>query len=93
MRRTSYDVPVGVHNVKLADAKELMRGGMEGWLHVPVRGGEAVDDELIGDRQGSDRAQRPAENLDDTVADHGLDEQRLAYHAARPASGLARPIR
>jgi hypothetical protein len=25
-----------------------MRNGMEGWLHVPVRGGEAVDDELIG---------------------------------------------
>jgi len=42
-----YNVPVGVHNVTLADAKELMRGGMEGWLHVPVRGGEAVDDELI----------------------------------------------
>jgi imidazolonepropionase-like amidohydrolase len=43
-----YDVPVGVHNVTLADAKELMRGGMEGWLHVPVRGGEAVDAELVG---------------------------------------------
>ena len=40
-------VPVGVHNVKLADAKELMRAGVEAWLHVPVRGGEAVDDELI----------------------------------------------
>jgi len=33
--------------VKLSDAKELMRAGVEGWLHVPVRGGEAVDDELI----------------------------------------------
>jgi imidazolonepropionase-like amidohydrolase len=43
-----YNVPVGVHNVTLADAKELMRGGMEGWLHVPVRGGEAVDAELVG---------------------------------------------
>lgn len=42
-----YDVPVGVHNVTLADAKALMRAGVEGWLHVPVRGGEAVDDELI----------------------------------------------
>jgi imidazolonepropionase-like amidohydrolase len=42
-----YNVPVGVHNVTLADAKELMRAGVEGWLHVPVRGGEAVDDELI----------------------------------------------
>ncbi len=42
-----YNVPVGVHNVTLVDAKELMRAGVEGWLHVPVRGGEAVDDELI----------------------------------------------
>jgi len=43
-----HNVPVGVHNVKLADAKELMRAGVDGWLHVPVRGGEAVDDDLIG---------------------------------------------
>jgi imidazolonepropionase-like amidohydrolase len=42
-----HNVPVGVHNVTLADAKELMRAGVEGWLHVPVRGGEAADDELI----------------------------------------------
>ena len=41
------NVPVGVHNVTLANAKELMRAGVEGWLHVPVRGGEAADDELI----------------------------------------------
>src|SRR5256714_91255 len=41
-------IPVGVHNVKLADAKELMRAGVEGWLHVPVRGGAAADDEIIG---------------------------------------------
>ena len=41
------NVPVAVHNVKLADAKALMRGGMEGWLHVPVRGGDVVDNELI----------------------------------------------
>jgi imidazolonepropionase-like amidohydrolase len=40
-------VPVGVHNVTLADAKELVRGGVEGWLHVPVRGGEVADDELV----------------------------------------------
>jgi len=43
-----YNVPVGVHNVTLANAKELMRAGVEGWLHVPVRGGEAVDEGLIG---------------------------------------------
>jgi imidazolonepropionase-like amidohydrolase len=42
-----HNVPVGVHNVTLADAKELMRAGVEGWLHVPVRQGEAVDDEII----------------------------------------------
>ncbi len=43
-----FNVPIGVHNVTLANAKELMRDGVEGWLHVPVRGGEAVDNELIG---------------------------------------------
>jgi imidazolonepropionase-like amidohydrolase len=43
-----HNVPVGVHNVKLSDAKELMRAGVDGWLHVPVRGGDAVDDDLIG---------------------------------------------
>src|SRR5205823_1601861 len=42
-----HNVPVGVHNVTLANAKLLMRAGVEGWLHVPVRGGEAVDDEMI----------------------------------------------
>jgi imidazolonepropionase-like amidohydrolase len=41
------NVPVAAHNVTLADAKELMRDGVEGWLHVPVRGGDVVDDELI----------------------------------------------
>jgi imidazolonepropionase-like amidohydrolase len=42
-----FNVPVAAHNVTLADAKELMRDGVEGWLHVPVRGGDVVDDELI----------------------------------------------
>src|SRR5262249_22671615 len=40
-------VPVAVHNVKLADAKDMVRGGMEGWLHVPVREHEVADDELV----------------------------------------------
>ena len=39
--------PVAVHNVTLKDAKELMRAGVEGWLHVPVRGGDSPDAELI----------------------------------------------
>jgi imidazolonepropionase-like amidohydrolase len=43
-----FDVPVGVHNVTLADAKELMRAGVEGWLHVPVREGDVADDEIVG---------------------------------------------
>jgi imidazolonepropionase-like amidohydrolase len=42
-----YNVAVGVHNVTGANAKELMRAGVEGWLHVPVRGGEAVDAALV----------------------------------------------
>jgi imidazolonepropionase-like amidohydrolase len=41
------NVPVAVHNVKLSDAKAMMKGGMEGWLHVPVRGEDVVDDELV----------------------------------------------
>jgi imidazolonepropionase-like amidohydrolase len=44
----TYGVAVAVHNVRQADAKELMRGGIEGWLHVPVRQGEIADDEMIG---------------------------------------------
>jgi imidazolonepropionase-like amidohydrolase len=43
-----FGVPVGVHNVTLADAKELLRDGVEGWLHVPVREDDVVDDEIIG---------------------------------------------
>jgi imidazolonepropionase-like amidohydrolase len=42
-----FNVPVAAHNVTLADAKALMRAGVEGWLHVPVRGGDQVDNELI----------------------------------------------
>jgi imidazolonepropionase-like amidohydrolase len=42
-----FNVPVGVHNVKLSDAKLLMKGGVEGWLHVPVRGGDVADNEIL----------------------------------------------
>ncbi|PYS24439.1 MAG: hypothetical protein DMG11_24415 [Acidobacteria bacterium] len=42
-----YNVPVAVHNVTLADAKLLMKAGVEGWLHLPVRNGEVPDDELL----------------------------------------------
>jgi imidazolonepropionase-like amidohydrolase len=42
------NIPVGAHNVTLANAKLLMRAGVEGWLHLPVRMGELPDDELIG---------------------------------------------
>ena len=42
-----FNVPVAVHNVKLSDAKLMMKGGMEGWLHVPVRGGDVADAEIV----------------------------------------------
>ena len=42
-----YNVPVAAHNVTLADAKLLMRAGVEGWLHLPVRNGEVPDEELL----------------------------------------------
>src|SRR4030095_2175452 len=41
------NVPVAAHTVKLADAKELYKAGLEGSTHLPVRGGEVPDDELI----------------------------------------------
>jgi imidazolonepropionase-like amidohydrolase len=41
------NVPVAAHNVTLADAKQLMRAGVEGWLHLPVRDGEVPDEELL----------------------------------------------
>src|SRR6267378_3456492 len=43
-----FNVPVAVHNVTLANAKVLMRAGVEGWLHVPVRQGEIPDGEILG---------------------------------------------
>src|ERR1051326_4143396 len=43
-----FNVPVGVHNITLANAKVLMRAGVEGWLHVPVRQGETPDAEILG---------------------------------------------
>jgi imidazolonepropionase-like amidohydrolase len=42
------NVPVAAHNVTLADAKLLLRAGVEGWLHLPVRNGEVPDEELLG---------------------------------------------
>jgi imidazolonepropionase-like amidohydrolase len=41
------NLPVAAHNVTLADAKLLMKAGVEGWLHLPVRMGEVPDDEFI----------------------------------------------
>jgi len=41
------NLAVAAHNVTLADAKILFRAGVEGWLHLPVRNGEAPDDELL----------------------------------------------
>jgi imidazolonepropionase-like amidohydrolase len=41
-------VPVGAHNVTLSDAKILMKAGVDGWLHPPVRGGEVPDEAFLG---------------------------------------------
>ena len=42
-----FNVPVVAHTVKLADAKELYRAGLEGATHIPVRGGDVPDAELL----------------------------------------------
>lgn len=44
---TKYHVPVAAHTVKLSDAKELYKAGLTGAVHIPVRGGEVPDAELI----------------------------------------------
>lgn len=44
----SAGIPVAAHNVTLANAKALLEAGVTGWLHLPVRGGEVPDDELLG---------------------------------------------
>ena len=41
-------IPVAAHNVTLANAKTLLEAGVVGWLHLPVRGGEVPDEELLG---------------------------------------------
>jgi imidazolonepropionase-like amidohydrolase len=42
-----HNIPVAAHTVTLADAKELYKAGLEGATHIPVRGGDVPDDELI----------------------------------------------
>jgi imidazolonepropionase-like amidohydrolase len=42
-----FSVPVVAHTVKLADAKELYRAGLEGATHIPVRGGDVPDAEFL----------------------------------------------
>jgi imidazolonepropionase-like amidohydrolase len=42
-----FNVPVVAHTVKLSDAKELYRAGLEGATHIPVRGGDVPDAEFL----------------------------------------------
>jgi imidazolonepropionase-like amidohydrolase len=44
---TRLNVPVVAHTVKLSDAKELYKAGLEGATHIPVRGGDMPDAELL----------------------------------------------
>jgi imidazolonepropionase-like amidohydrolase len=75
-----YGVPVGVHNVKLSDAKELLRAGVGGWLHVPVRG-EHVDDEVTAIVKD-----RVARNFYPTMwVTPGLQGAWMSAHGPKPA--------
>ena len=44
---SKHNVPVVAHTVTLADAKELYKAGLVGATHIPVRGGELPDEELL----------------------------------------------
>ena len=83
-----FNVPVAAHNVTLADAKNLMRDGVEGWLHVPVRGGDEVDDELIG--MVKDRiARKDRPNMWMTPA---LAEPWMSLHGGQHPAWLNDPL-
>jgi imidazolonepropionase-like amidohydrolase len=41
------NVPVAAHSITLADGKQLIKAGVEGWLHLPVRNGEVPDEEFL----------------------------------------------
>jgi imidazolonepropionase-like amidohydrolase len=42
-----HGFPVAAHTVTLADAKELYGAGLEGAVHIPVRGGDVPDEEFL----------------------------------------------
>ena len=42
-----HNLPVAAHTVKLSDAKELYKAGLEGATHIPVRSGDVPDAEFI----------------------------------------------
>jgi imidazolonepropionase-like amidohydrolase len=57
---TTINIPVVAHTVKLADAKELYRAGLEGATHIPVRGGDVPDAEFLAIvRERVARSSRP----------------------------------
>ena len=76
-----FGIPVGVHNTKLVDAKGLLRAGVEGWLHTPVRGGDFVDDEVLGIVKD-----RIARNVHPTMwVTPGLQSSWMNSQGAKPA--------
>jgi imidazolonepropionase-like amidohydrolase len=42
-----HGFPVAAHTITLADAKELYKAGLEGAVHIPVRGGDVPDEEFL----------------------------------------------
>jgi imidazolonepropionase-like amidohydrolase len=88
-----FNVPVAAHNVTLADAKALVRDGVEGWLHVPVRGGDEVDDELV--RLIKDRIaknDRPMMWMTPALAEPWMSTQAPAAHGGQRPAFLDDPL-
>jgi imidazolonepropionase-like amidohydrolase len=44
---TKLGVPVAAHTITLADAKLLYKAGLTGAVHIPVRGGDRPDEEVL----------------------------------------------
>ena len=72
---TKANARVAAHNITLADAKELMRLGVEGWLHPPVvvvRSRTMSFIAMIKDRKA--RNDRPNIGSNDSGGWHGRAE-------------------
>ena len=58
---STFNIPVVAHTVKLADAKELYRAGLEGATHIPGSRRRCTGRRISDDCQGASRQKQPSD--------------------------------